>query len=59
MVNKAKLNASNFTYTAPEESLTYDGKVKTATVKFSSTLIGVGGITVKYYDASGNGVTSQ
>ena len=52
--NKYNLNPGDFDFTPPSD-LTYDGKAKEATVTTSKT--GVGDITVKYYDETGNMAT--
>ena len=49
-VNRADLASSDFFITQPAE-LTYDGQMKEATV--TSTLNGIGDITVSYYDSEG------
>ncbi|MBQ9111735.1 MAG: hypothetical protein IJY06_10295, partial [Oscillospiraceae bacterium] len=49
-IEKAALEASNFTFTAPE-NLTYDGSEKTAVLE--STLDGIGEMTLTYYDENG------
>lgn len=50
------LAAGDFTFTAPSD-LTYDGKAKAATV--TSSKVETDDIKVKYYDASGNQLTSE
>nr|WP_165359849.1 hypothetical protein [Parabacteroides goldsteinii] len=47
-VNRADLQASDFTFTAPND-LTYDDNNKTAIVEAKAGMIGVGVITIKYY----------
>ena len=47
-VNRADLQASDFTFTAPDD-LTYDGNNKTAKVEAKAGMTGVGTITIKYY----------
>ena len=48
-IAKAAPQASDFTFTAPSGSLTYDGNAKTATVAEKSSIKGMGSVTVKYY----------
>lgn len=50
-VNKADLSAADFTFTAPTD-LVYNGNKKEATIKANDGLIGVGNITLKYYNES-------
>ena len=51
-VNRADLTKDDFTFSVTEEDeLTYDGQMKEATV--TSTLNGIGDITVSYYDSEG------
>ena len=45
--------ADDFDFTAPSPSV-YDGSPKTATVTAKSSVSGMGAVTVKYYDESGN-----
>lgn len=47
-IQKATPAAENFVFTAPG-SLTYDGTAKTAAIKTSTNITGMGDVTVKYY----------
>lgn len=47
-IQKATPAAENFVFTAPG-SLTYDGTAKTAAIKTSKNITGMGDVTVKYY----------
>jgi len=49
------LTASDFIYTDPS-NLEYDGIAKTATVTSDEGIVGIGTITVKYFDANGDPV---
>ena len=47
-IQKADPTAKNFVFTAPD-SLTYDGKAKTADIKTATNITGMGAVAVKYY----------
>ena len=45
--------ATDFDFTPPT-NLTYDGNQKTATVKAKDSITGMGAVTIKYFDSTGN-----
>lgn len=57
VIAKAGPTASDFTFTAPENT-EYDGAEKTASVILKDGLIGLGAITVNYYDKDGKKLDS-
>lgn len=60
-VETKQFNASDSNYPSaadfdfiPPTNLTYDGNQKTATVKAKDSITGMGAVTIKYFDSTGN-----
>ena len=49
----SKPSAADFDF-IPPTNLTYDGNQKTATVKAKDSITGMGAVTIKYFDSTGN-----